>query len=237
MKMWIALLFFAFQGQPDRVIGLLRLPQVLGTETCAPYKPETILVFARTSEDSPRIGTIEVTTPMQAQADGGCMSPTVGVKRTNGQSGELPTEEVGYEIPAAVVYERSGMWFRIRLDQGSGWIRMADTESFTAYADLVIGQERLPFLEEVWDGELYNMPGPSGRPVPLPDAWRSLVGKSIPYVSVLESQTVGGELWFRIRLSSENACVEPGRVLPRLEGWLPAYAREKRVVWFFSRGC
>jgi hypothetical protein len=35
---------------------------------------------------------------------------------------ELPSDESGYEIAAAVVYERRGQWFRIALPQGSGWI-------------------------------------------------------------------------------------------------------------------
>jgi hypothetical protein len=39
------------------------------------------------------------------------------------------------------------------------------------------------------------------------------------------------------RLGSENACGELPENLPKIEGWIPAYAGEKRVVWFFSRGC
>jgi hypothetical protein len=180
------------------------------------------------------MGSIEVTTPMQPQADGGCISPVIRVRRPN-RLGELPTEEIGYEVPAAVVYERTGNWFRIRLDEGSGWIQVSEPDRFTDYPNLVISDERLPFLETAWDGRLFNTPG-APSPIPLPNPWRSLLGTRISYVKILESRTTGRDLWFRIRLVNENPCGDPPG-LPEIEGWIPAYAGEMRTVWFASRGC
>jgi hypothetical protein len=174
---------------------------------------------------------------MQLQPDGGCTVPAVRVKRPDNSVGELPIEEILYEIPAAIVHERSGNWFRIRLDRGSGWMQSDKPEDFTPYPDLVISFERPPYLEEIWDGRLFSDADQRSMPVVLPEEWRSLLGKTISYVSVLESQTKGGELWFRIRLGTENACGELPESLPRIEGWIPAYAGEKRVIWFYSRGC
>ena len=237
MAMSLLLVLLFFQGAADRVIGLLELPEVLGPEPCTPYTAKVINVLTGPSATLQRIGTIQVVRPMQLQPDGGCTSPVVRVKRQNNRMGELPTEEVGYEIPAVIVYERSGDWFRIRLDEGSGWIQINDPERFTSYTSLVIGDERPPYLDEVWDGALFNQPDRSSPRIALPPQWRSLLGKSISYVKVLESQTRASEVWFRIRLGAENACGQVLENAPEVEGWIPAYAGEKPVVWFFSRGC
>jgi len=231
------LFFLFFQGPTERVIGLLDFPEVLGPGPCVPYTGKVVSVFTGPSTNSERVATIEVTTPMHLEPDGGCKLPAVGVKWLNGRIGELPTEEIGYEIPAAIVYQRSGSWFRIRLNEGSGWIQIDDPEKFSSYASLVTGDERAPYIDEVWDGRLFNEHDRSSLPVALPAQWRNLLGKSIPYVKVVESQTRVGELWFRIRLGGENACAELLDNAPVVEGWIPAYVGEKRMVWFYSRGC
>jgi hypothetical protein len=236
--MMASLLFFLFfQGPAERVIGLLDFPEVLGSGPCVPYTEKVVNVFTGPSTSLERIATIEVITPMHLEPNGGCTPPAVGVKWLNGRIGELPTEEIGYEIPAAIAYERSGNWFRIRLDEGSGWIQIDDPEKFSSYANLVTSDERAPYLDEAWDGRLFNEPDRSSLTMALPAQWRNLIGKPISYVKVVESQTRGGELWFRIRLGAENACAELLDNAPVVEGWIPAYVGEKRIVWFYSRGC
>jgi hypothetical protein len=105
-------------------------------------------------------GVIEVVKPMQVQSVGGCEGPSVRFRRLNGALEELPTQEIAYEIPAAVVYERSGNWFRIRLEMGSGWIQVdpsAIPNRFAAYPDL-INEDRLVYIDAGWDGKLYSQP-------------------------------------------------------------------------------
>jgi hypothetical protein len=228
--------FVVLQLAQDRVIGLLPLPEVFGETTCAPFTPKTLDLFARPAAGSQRVGTIEVVTPVQQESNGGCTGPVVRVNYGNA-TGDLPTEEIAYEIPAGVVYERSGSWFRLRLDRGSGWIQISGPERFVSYPALVSSDERLPYLERTWDGTLRSAPGQSAARIPLPPSWRALVGKEIPYVTIVESRTQDGELWFRIRLTPENACVDPPANLPLLDGWIPAYAGANRLVWFYSRGC
>ena len=43
MKMWLLMVMLAAQATaPDRVIGLLSLPQVFGSEVCAPFEPKDV---------------------------------------------------------------------------------------------------------------------------------------------------------------------------------------------------
>jgi hypothetical protein len=154
------------------------------------------------------------------------------------RSGELQTEEIGYEVPAAIVYERSGNWFRIALDAGSGWIQVEDPGRFTAYPDLVTSDERLSYLTDTWDGRLFRAPEPAAALIELPAAWRRLIGSQISFVRVMETQNRNGELWFRILLTGKEACVDAPEDLPEMEGWIPGYAAgNNRMVWFSSRGC
>ena len=234
----LLLVFIVLQAAPaDRVIGLLRLPEVWGPDTCVPYRPIPITVRASATPNAQRIATIEVVKPMQVQADGGCTSPVVRVKHANNKDGEPPSEEIGYEVPASLVYERSGRWYRIALDEGSGWIQIDDPERFISYENLVVGDERLPYVSEIFDGRLFSAADRSASAVQLPKEWTRLLGKPLPYVKVLSSQTRNGELWFHIRLTAENACTDVPADLPKVEGWIPAYASTKRIVWFYSRGC
>jgi hypothetical protein len=59
--------------------------------------------------------------------EGGCNGPVVVVASQDKAKplGELPTLEYREEMSGAIVLERRGPWFRIKLFSGTGWIRGA----------------------------------------------------------------------------------------------------------------
>ena len=232
--MILSLLIGLVLQQPgDRVIGLLELPELFGPQPCIEYSPETFPVFSSPAETSSRRGVIQVVKPMKLEPNGGCTAPEVA-SVIDGRMSGLSTEEIGYEEPAVVVYERSGSWFRI----AAGWIQVADPMQFTSYSDLIVGDERLPHLTADWDGRLHTEPLASSAPIALSPAWRMLVGDDISFVRVLESRIVANQLWFRVRLGSGEFCVDLPTNLEVVEGWISGYtASGARTVWFSSRGC
>jgi hypothetical protein len=148
---------------------------------------------------------------------------------------QLPSEESGYEVIAAVVYERRGRWFRIAIPQGSAWIERAGADEFLPYPRLL--RERLSYLRRDWDGQLRRSPGGGGRIEPLPVEWRNQISRQIG-VEVIGTTRIGNEDWIRVRFDLERCGSESVSRLPPVEGWVPAYrSNGTPVVWFYSRGC
>lgn len=213
---------------PERLIGLLDLDDIV-RDGCGPAPQRaTARVFARPSDTSSAVGTLS----WLEEADRFCGLMFEG---PNGSKEKLPTLESGYEIPAAIVYERRSEWFRIRLVKGSAWVRQTDSTAFLRYPDML--REHLAHTLQTWDGTLRATPGAFGKVTPLSDGWKALLDRQLS-VDYLGSRRVGGELWVQIRLTSEGACGQKRDGVETVSGWIPAYQPDRSPsLWFASRGC
>ena len=216
----------------ERVVGLLTLPEIVG-EGCGPAQPEIAALYGEPSTASRPVGSIAFRVA-DRQPDGGSCGSALLVVRVEGKDDEeLPADEISYEIPAAVVYERSGPWFRVALQRGSAWITRKDAGNFQSYPELL--KERLSYVRKGWDGRLSPAPG-SGPGIRLPVAWSRYLADNIP-VEVLEVQRVGDVPWILVRLQTES-CGEALAGVEPATGWIPAYqASGRTAVWFYARGC
>jgi hypothetical protein len=208
----------------ERVIGLLDLPEVVGPE-CAPSQRARADLYDGPSNAKPATRSIE------PPRDENC---EILVRRMRNNSEErLPTDESGYETPAAIVYQRSGRWFRIALQQGSAWLTRETPNGFLPYPELL--KERLAYLRKGWDGRLWDTPGASASK-PLPSKWKSHATENIP-LKFLGARRLSGGLWIHVRLETES-CGESLEGVKPAEGWLPAYRSSGLTsAWFYSRGC
>lgn len=102
--------WFVSQNQPnERVVGLLDLRDVTEnyTDDACGSKRISVQLYDNPSTAGAAIGAIY----MRRHPEHGCV---LLFKRAQASGEEeLPTEESGYEIAAAVVHERRGRWFRI----------------------------------------------------------------------------------------------------------------------------
>lgn len=142
----------------------------------------------------------------------------------------LDNAEYDYEMPAAIVYTLSEQWYRVRLGDGRfGWIEKASAGTFFPYAEIVIN--RLGYLTPAWSGFVWPEPGAG-----LPIRAQSKPSGETP-VNVIESQIIGGSLWFRVEILRDNGC-EGREPRQAAGGWIPGYgANGKHTTWFYSRGC
>jgi hypothetical protein len=240
-RVMIALLFFFISNDgaqaqsgweyldqtPERIIGLLDLPDIVGQGCGAPEKRSTTPVFRSPSQNVPQLGTIY----MRDEGSAGC---GLMIERTGGVKEEVPTLESAYEISAAIVYERRGSWFRIRLKAGFGWIRRNDAKDFLSYPELL--GERLSYILQGWDGTLRETPGASGRVIPLSPGWKASLNRQLN-TEFLGARRAGNDLWIHIQLITERCGQSLAGVTP-VTGWIPAYQSNRSPsAWFSSRGC
>ena len=230
--------FIVAQSQnEERVVGLLRLPEIYGDYPCQAFEPAKVNIYSEPSSQRAPIGAIERVNPIKPPEHPDCDTPVVVVRRSGaGANPEaFPSDESGEDFTTAVVYERSGLWFRIALTHGSGWIRRENDEGFLAYPEILMSESFLTYLRPGWDGSLWTEPG-RGTAVPAPDAWRTHRSREIP-VRITSTRKVGNDMWIQIRFETETCGQSLGK-LPPLQGWIPAH-RASRVtsVWFYSRGC
>lgn len=150
----------------------------------------------------------------------------------------LATREVGYEVPAAAVYDRVEGWSRVRLADGrSGWIPPEDSGTWFPYADLPV--RRLSYLTPAWSGYIWPDVG-AGLPVRFERAEAHIEEQP---VQVLETRMLGGMLWFRVSILMGSPCDGPDAARPAAGGWVPGYGTSatgeefEPAVWFWSRGC
>jgi hypothetical protein len=213
---------------PERVIGLLDVPDIV-QGGCGPAPARAaVRVFGAPSQSGHVVGTIY----WHEEADRGC---GLVIETPTREKEQLPTLESGYEIPAAIVFERRGEWFRIRLAKGSAWIHHNDATDFLSYPEML--RDSLPHTLQTWDGTLRAAPGPSGRLTPLPSGWKELLDRQLS-VQYLGSRRVGADLWLHIRLAAKAACDHSYGDMADVEGWIPAYHTDlSPLVWFSSRGC
>ncbi len=211
----------------DRVIGLLTLPEVFSAE-CEPFVPRPGTIY-----DRPRgaaIGTIDALEPPSSlpSAEGGCIDVTVLQGQTRRA---LPTREVSYEAPAAIVLDQRDGWFRIRSSEGTPWVAPSPEHEFYDLARLFNEDESITATTAGFTGQLRREPaGPSSG---------ELLTEYQPLV-VKEIRLVGGREWLRVDVLSHSPCdaninIDP---VPIANGWLPAHAANgEPAVWFYSRGC
>lgn len=220
----------------ERVVGLLEVPEILGDVECKNFQPRSIQFYGSPSKDRPSTGTAEVR-PYRLAEEPDCYFGKVVVRRSAVGSAEeeLPTEESGYEEKAAVVYERSGQWFRIALRKGSAWIERTGPVDFLAYPAGLTSDQYLTYLRQDWDGRIWPSPGAAAS-VAAPRGWQEHRARSLP-IRVLSTRTVNREVWIQIRFETDERCGQTLEGVTPLEGWVPAYRQNATSVWFSSRGC
>jgi hypothetical protein len=220
----------------ERVVGLLEIPEILGDIECKDFQPRRINFYGTPSKDRPSTGTIEVRAYRMPE-EPNCYFGKVVVRRSAAGSSdeELPSEEIGYEMKAAVVYERNGPWFRIALAKGSAWIERAGTIDFLSYPSGLASDEYLTYLRQDWDGRIWPAAGAAAS-VEAPRGWQVHRARSLP-IQVLSTRTINREIWIQIRFETEERCGQTLEGVTPLEGWIPAYRQNATSVWFSSRGC
>ena len=149
----------------ERVVGLLNLPEVVG-DGCGPDAAGSVALYGAQSTAAAPIGSIRLRVTEREPGGGSCGTATVIVQRADSAEEQLPTDESGYEVQAALVYQRSGLWFRVALQRGSAWVKRDRADDFLAYPKLL--SERLAYVRAGWDGRL--------RPSRQTSAWFSSRG-------------------------------------------------------------
>lgn len=213
-----------------RVLGLLSLPQVFGDQPCATYAPSEIIVYAAPDSARP-LGAIRVSQPWIMHPNGGCEGLRVVVHLASADSAaELPTLEHDYETQAAVVLAQRDDWFRIRLAEGSAWIRRSKEARFFPLQELLLSG--LTYIAEPDGKGLSSAPGAADRGIAV-DLLTE--GRS---VRLLDTKSVGGDLWLKLAVHGQSPCESADEPKSVAEGWLPAHtATGEPIVWFYSRGC
>jgi hypothetical protein len=213
---------------PERLIGLLDLPDIVAGGCGPAPKRATTRAFATPSQNGRSVGTIY----WREERDVVC---ELMIQKAEGVKESVPTLESGYEIPAAVVFERRGPWFRIRLKEGSAWIRRPDPKDFLPFPEIL--RDKLAHTMPTWDGTLRATPGPAGRITPLSPGWKALADRPVSF-QYLGSRRVGNDTWLRVRLAAKGPCDQTYENVTDVEGWIPAYYADRTpLAWFSSRGC
>jgi hypothetical protein len=233
MTSFIALvaLVLAQQGG-DRIIGLLALPGVFGEGPCKPFEPRAITLYGDAGATRV-IGTIEVDQNWSFAPHGGCegleVSVHEGQKRT-----ELPTREFEYEANAAVVLDRRGEAYKIRLgDNRSGWV-LSPSNRFMSFESLLEEFTGVTFFTEAFDGDLRAAPGLTVANKVIAQA------KPAQPARVIESRRIADRLWLHVEVFNHSLCDAAAQGPPEsvARGWVLAHADDgEPTVWFASRGC
>jgi len=217
----------------EPVVGLLNLPEIVG-DGCGQAAAKSLDVYAAPSTTSTLLGSIRFRVT-DRQADGGaCGSTQLVLRRVDSDADdELPTDESGYEIPAAIVYQRSALWFRIALPRESGWVLRSSDADFEPFPELLV--HKLAYLRKGWNGSWWQTPG-AGSATRIAAGWTRYLEDDIP-VDVLDVRLVRNRAWLRILLKTES-CGETLNGVTPAPGWIPAYQpSEAPSVWFYARGC
>src|SRR5262245_47678677 len=211
----------------NEVIGLLSLPEVFGHDACEKFKPEEIPLYAG-PDARQRVASIRVDAYWTFHDVGGCEGLRVGVHSMSSRTvGELPTREYGYELPAAIVLEQRGRWFKVRLSDGAAWLQASPQDEYFPLEKLIATD--LAYVTDASDGRLTASPG-GGQ-----DAGRAETNRT---VRVQEFRRVGGRLWIRIEVLTHSICTSSDEPKVTARGWMPVHAASgEPTVWFPSRGC
>lgn len=211
----------------DKVIGLLSLPEVFGSGECAPFEPRSIALHSSAAEGS-ALGTIEVDQNWSFAPHGGCEGLEVRVHK-GAHREEFPTREFDYERPAAIVLDQREGWFKIRLHEGSAWVKGSVVDRFMPLSDLFEEFTGVTEINESFTGRLSKTPTASGGPI-MP---RVSPNQAVRVVEIRDN-------WIHVEVLSNSACTAANDGPPQVisEGWLPLHdPKGEPTVWFSSRGC
>ncbi len=211
-------------------IGLLQLPELYGTEPCQRFRPSPVVVYGEPGGRAV-IGELRVARHWSYPPEGGCEGLRVEYVPASGTGRELPAQEYAAEQPAGIVLEQRGDWFRLRLPDGSGWVRAAPRND---YAPLLALLQR--------DLDAFTDPaGATLRRAPAEDAetvWQGVPACAVPRVRA--DDTDGTRAWLEVEIELDACCADGAAMTPAepVRGWLPLY-RDDGVpsVWFAPRGC
>jgi hypothetical protein len=224
--------WFTSQNQGNtRIIGLLELPDVTRnfSDDCRSTESGSVQLYSTPSTTGAALGAVY----KRNHPEYGCglLFKRAGTSTEE----ELPSEESGYEIAAAVAYERRGRWFRIAVPQGSAWIERANADDFLSYPQLLTQQ--MAYLRSDWDAQLRPTAGFESSTDPLPLEWKDQVPRQIG-IEVLGVTRVDSDDWIHVRFSTERCGDDAVKLLRPVQGWLPAYRPNgTTTAWFHSRGC
>ncbi len=207
-------LFLAFVCAPTAetenragVIGLLKLPQLVGNEFCkAPPRREVALYAAPESADL--VGWVRADKHSSSDAD--CYRVVLNVyRRVDGSVRELPTDEYEEEQPhAAIVLEARGRWFKLRLDDGEAWVETSDPDRYLSLEQLL--ELRPAYLTQAWDGTLAATPGGASRRPPA-DPRRRVIGYVVPVREMLQVTLAPGQDSEKIRRQYDVSSIGSSR--------------------------
>lgn len=220
------------QAPSDQVIGLLALPQVFGSRMCAPFDPLDVPLHT-TPDDGARFAAIRVDRNWSFAPHGGCEGLAVSVHR-EAQREPLPTLEYDFEMPAAIVLEQRSGWFRVRMQQGSAWIKASISDRFMPLHELFEEFVGMTRIDERFSGPLLDSPGELAA---APKAPHVVPGQP---VQVLEVRDVGGRSFVRLEVMSHSLCTAGANGPPEIvaTGWVPLHASTgEPTIWYSSRGC
>ena len=96
--------------------------------------------------------------------------------------------------------------------------------------------EHLSYLNERWDGLIFEEPDPVSPARGIDPTWRNHLGREVP-IEVVGDRWMNGYLWIEVVILSESECTgEKPVALGR--GWVMAHDTFGRpAAWFYSRGC
>lgn len=228
----VVLAMMAGQQGSDRIIGLLALPGVFGEGPCKPFDPRAITLYS--DAGATRVmGTIEVDQTWSFAPHGGCEGLEVSVHEGATRT-ELPTREFEYEAPAAIVLDRRGAAFRIRLsDNRTGWVLSA-AGRFMSFESLLEEFTGVTFFTDGFNGQLRAAPGPAAANIVIAQAKPSQPAR------VFETRTIADRLWLHVEVFTHSLCDAAAQGPPESvgRGWVPAHDDAgEPTVWFASRGC
>ena len=213
----------------DPIIGLLTVPQVFGGFPCEKFESRSIPVFSTFGSEKP-IAVIRVDKMWTFPKEGGCEGLEVRVHRPDNSTIEkLPSKEFEYEkSPAVIVFEKRNDWYRIQMENGSGWVSVTTENTFLPLMELFSSHK--PYLTNEWDGRIWQSPNIGAKQV--------TGAKPGIAVRVLKSNLVDGKLWIAVLLPAEDDCGDIDNSIPPTQGWIPAHSKSGNVtLWFNSRGC
>lgn len=145
---------------------------------------------------------------------------------------QVHTKEFAYEEPGAVVYERTGEWYRLkRSDNTYGWVQGPDQSgTFHPLSELLL--RRLSYTTSRWDGMLWPDPG-AGIPRRVDTDARKTTA-----IDIIKTTRIADSLWLYIRLHRKDPCAGTSKNTYQASGWIPAWNTDGELTtWFWSRGC
>ena len=224
--------------------GLNDIPRTVPRSPFAPGKP------ARSERTKPQVlGIVEIPALFDwvAQAQG---RPSTGepipireearpdsvAVREVLRSQELAGAEYSYEASGAIVSEQWGNWFRVASQHGqSGWVGPDHIGTFHPLQNLLL--EHLSYLNERWDGLIFEEPAPLSPARGIDATWRNHLGREVS-IEVVGDRWTNGYLWIEVVILSGSPCAAAEKPAALGRGWVRAHDTLGRPsAWFYSRGC